>query len=1139
MQGLQTTVRSRRWRRTRACARIASVLALLLPWTLSSAHAQVTAFGFVRGGPPAVALRDIATFDTAARAPFGLPLSMTLEAPIGVAVTPDGRLAYVTNLQTSEVYVVDIFRNTISATIAVQSRPLDIVIGPDSKRAYVILESPEAMVSIALETNTVVGPPFMLSGRPYGIRLSANGARAYITSREATGSCWLNIVDVRRRTLVDRIALPTGVPWVLALTPDEQRAYVGNLDADSLTRDIIVPIDLTTRTATSPITVGDTPSGMAITPDSRLLFVTSLTEHALHVIDTAANTVIQTVSLAAIVPNGLDITPDGQQLWVLDTREGMAVVDVATRQVSPQHVPISRITAMTGRFLGPSVVGRGFPQAPLTFADDAELTAFGFGQFVNLADGTLRLTGHWSTTRTLSVLRVQNRVGTIDTNGFDATLETGVWNDGTLIKRGAGTLRLRQSSVATPSGSMQVSGGTLIVDGTEDMEILVLNGELGGTGRVNELLAISTGIAAVSPGDNGPGILQAGSLLCSGCVLRVDLHGPDAGTGYDRLDVSGRAELTNATLELRPTFVPPIGARFTILTNVAAGFAFQGLPEGGELATSHGLFRITYVGGDGDDLMLTMVDAPPRISELSDQTILMNHVAGPLPFSVTDDNVLPAFLVVSASSSNQALLPDANIQLGGSGTSRTLTATPIAGVTGSTRITVRVQAFRLSAERTFTLTVEPPPTYVLAEGATGTFFDTDILIANPHATPTPITITFLTQDGRTVAQDRTLAATSRTTIRVDEIPELQSTAVSTLVTSPTGAPLVVERTMRWDATGYGAHTEKATAGAAREWYFAEGAQGFFFTYFLLVNPQAATNTARVTYLREDAPPLVREYALQPRARLTVDAGSDPDLRDRSFGAVVTFRDPGVAERAMYFGRSPLFTGGHGSAGVTAPATRWFLAEGATGSFFTTFILLANPGAEDANVTVTYLPATGTPVVRRFTVPAGQRVTRNVANEDVSLASEAVATQIDADRPLVVERAQYWPNPVETWAEAHNSFGLTETARRWGLAEGRVGGTDAAQTYILLANPGAVESDVRISFLRVDGSVLVKRFVVPPTSRFNVAVAGSDSQVPELADESFGAIIDATEPIAVERAMYGNVGNAVWAAGTNATATRLP
>ncbi len=46
-------------------------------------------------------------------------------------------------------------------------------------------------------------------------------------------------------------------------------------------------------------------------------------------------------------------------------------------------------------------------------------------------------------------------------------------------------------------------------------------------------------------------------------------------------------------------------------------------------------------------------------------------------------------------------------------------------------------------------------------------------------------------------------------------------------------------------------------------------------------------------------------------------------------------------------------------------------------------------------------------------------------------------------------------------------------------------------------------------------------------------------MPELANEQFSAVIETTLPIAVERAMYSNALGAIWAAGTNATATRLP
>jgi hypothetical protein len=146
--------------------------------------------------------------------------------------------------------------------------------------------------------------------------------------------------------------------------------------------------------------------------------------------------------------------------------------------------------------------------------------------------------------------------------------------------------------------------------------------------------------------------------------------------------------------------------------------------------------------------------------------------------------------------------------------------------------------------------------------------------------------------------------------------------------------------------------------------------------------------------------------------------------------------------------------------------------------------------------------------------------------------------VTSDVPIVAERSQYWPFTPDRWLEAHNSFGTTSSATRWGLAEGRIGGTGNYQTYILLANPGASDASVSITFLRTTGLTVKKTFSVAAESRVTVSV-GPDTLVPELNDEEFGAVIDSTQPIVVERAMYSDANGVVWAAGSNATGTRLP
>ncbi len=427
--------------------------------------------------------------------------------------------------------------------------------------------------------------------------------------------------------------------------------------------------------------------------------------------------------------------------------------------------------------------------------------------------------------------------------------------------------------------------------------------------------------------------------------------------------------------------------------------------------------------------------------------------------------------------------------------------------------------------------------YYLAEGATGPFFDLDILLANPTFTPADVAISYLKPDGSTVSQSFTLGALSRRTVKVDDVVGLEDTAVSAVIRSTNAVPLVVERTMFWDSTHYGGHTGGAVESPQTRWLFGEGSQGFFDTYVLLANANSESTTATVTFLVEGGPNVERLYQVAPTSRLNVFAGTIPELVNTSFSIVVTSALPIIAERAMYFGQR-LFEGGHESAGVSEPATTWFHAEGATGAFFDTYILVGNPNATPATLTVTYLTGDGTSLVKSRVVPANGRLTLFVDGEDPLLADAAVSTTVVSDVPVVSERAMYWAGASNTWSEAHNSFGVTATARAWALAEGRVGGPSEFETYVLIANPSSTIAQVRATFLRTTGSTVVKSYDVPPTSRFNIWV---NAMVPELANEDFGVLIEVVNDVnvAVERAMYWTSGGVSFAGGTNATAVRLP
>lgn len=429
-------------------------------------------------------------------------------------------------------------------------------------------------------------------------------------------------------------------------------------------------------------------------------------------------------------------------------------------------------------------------------------------------------------------------------------------------------------------------------------------------------------------------------------------------------------------------------------------------------------------------------------------------------------------------------------------------------------------------------------TYHLPEGSTGTFFTTDVLIANPNPAAVQATLSYFKPDGTVIAQPPlTLAPLSRTTVNLNTVPGLESTAVSTIVSSPGGAPLVVERTMLWDSTYYGSHGATAIDGPANTFYFGEGSQGYFDTYLLLSNTNSTDADVTVRYLEEYGAPVVKNYTVPARSRFNVYAGSHPELVNTSFGMMVTSPSPIAAERALYFG-SPLFNGGHDSAGVTFPTTQWYFAEGASGPFFDTYYLLANPGTTAANVTFEYqLMGGGTVTVNRV-VPAEGRLTVNPEGEHASLANAAFSLRVTSDQAIIAERSMYWGGTYTQWFEAHNSFGVNEPAMKWGLAEGRVGTNRNFETYILIGNPSTTDSTVRVTFLRTNGGTVTREWTVAAKSRFNIQV---DAMVPELVDEQFGAVVEVISggAVVVERSLYNTVNGVMFAAGTNVAAVRLP
>ena len=438
----------------------------------------------------------------------------------------------------------------------------------------------------------------------------------------------------------------------------------------------------------------------------------------------------------------------------------------------------------------------------------------------------------------------------------------------------------------------------------------------------------------------------------------------------------------------------------------------------------------------------------------------------------------------------------------------------------------------------------------LAEGATSIFFETRISVLNPGLTFTSrVQLRYQLDDG-TVRTDRvTLAPRSRRTM----IPP-DGAAFSTLLVSD--LPVVADRTMTWGLNGvrYGSHAESSLAAPALDWYFAEGAtHGLFDLFYLVQNPsdQAAEVDAR--FLRGPAgagAPVTRHYTVGAHQRLTINADFIPGLEAADVAGEFhsTNGTPIIVERAMYRSRgTELWTAGIDGTGVTTLGTSWFLAEGATGAFFDTFVQVANPSPTQARIHVTFqLPSGAPPVQRDFDIPALQRLTIPVEQVDPALAATSVSIAITSTVPVVAERSMWWPGG--DWYEGHATLATNTTGTAWAVADGLSGIADHARTYLLVASGTSPTSDsLRVTLVRDAGPPIERIYTdaLTPNSRLTIDLS---SAFPDILDERVGVILESMGqtsggavtpmPIVVERAMYSDANGVFWSTGSNLVATRL-
>jgi len=260
--------------------------------------------------------------------------------------------------------------------------------------------------------------------------------------------------------------------------------------------------------------------------------------------------------------------------------------------------------------------------------NDVRVTLLNAEQIADTADVNIRnparldLNGNHETIHTLNgdgMLALEGR--SLPTQAGRLTVGSGYFS-GSIVGNGGltkvGLLTLTLTGDNTYSGETILSGGTLMIDGIQTNSPIHLDGGLlHGRGQVGTITGNSGGVVQ-------PGVVAAvfqnrlrsrDVAFNATTTFRPTLTSHDPDFENSRLEVMGTVDLGGCALsvDLLGWFKPTNGFSFLILDNDGTDpilGTFAALPEGAVFGGDGLPFRISYVGGTGNDVVITRVAAP-------------------------------------------------------------------------------------------------------------------------------------------------------------------------------------------------------------------------------------------------------------------------------------------------------------------------------------------------------------------------------------------------------------------------------------------------------------------------------------------------------------------------------------------------
>ncbi len=284
---------------------------------------------------------DANTYQVGAKLPTGA-------GPHEVAVSPDGRMAYVANYGTRDnpghtLTVIDLRAKNVARTLDLGEfrRPHGIRVSRDGKLVWVTCEANQSVIGVDAASGKVVetfstgqevshmvvpsadekklyvanigsgtvsvvdrktkAVKNLVTGKgAEGIDRSPEGRWVWVTNREANT---LSAIDTRNDAVAESFSAGGLMPIRVKFLPDGKSALVSLARSNK-----VVLFDVSTRQAMHEIETGSMPVGILVTPDGKRAFVANTMSNQISVIDLSTRKVVATFS-PGTEPDGMAWVP--------------------------------------------------------------------------------------------------------------------------------------------------------------------------------------------------------------------------------------------------------------------------------------------------------------------------------------------------------------------------------------------------------------------------------------------------------------------------------------------------------------------------------------------------------------------------------------------------------------------------------------------------------------------------------------------------------------------------------------------------------------------------------------------------------------------------------------------------------------